>query len=195
MEHEARKTYSQQQLQQLHASSARDTSPQQAAAAPQATQQQHLLASGMGDFVDGVVADATLKLARTRKEAMVSFVDDLLADATQQQQRQQGGHGGPDPPAAATPDAAATQRAGTTDQASTSASAARPAGSGSSRGGGRRGGSKPAWALSAGEATSLEEAEEAELLAFAEGLDLEGFLGGMEDPDGELRDAVQVRVG
>ena len=41
----------------------------------------------------------------------------------------------------------------------------------------RRAAAKPAWAMSAAEAEAKEAEEEAEVLAFVEGLDLEGFLG------------------
>ena len=51
---------------------------------------------------------------------------------------------------------------------------------------------KPAWALSTAEVEGQKEAEEAELLAFAEELDFDAFMASLDDA--ELKETLQVCV-
>ncbi|GIL74755.1 hypothetical protein Vretimale_2391 [Volvox reticuliferus] len=106
--------------------------------------------------------------------SMNSFVDDLLKQAT-----------------------LALESPGRTDgtkDASTSAAAAASTPSGAI-GGGRKGRSsnKPAWALTEDEVSKLEDAEEEELLKFADELDFDAFMSALDDP--ELQECVKASSG
>ncbi len=136
-------------------------------------------AEDVTDFVDGLMFEATSRLAASRPEhaAMSSFVDDLLREATTVLE----------PPTSARSD-----RADGTASASASASAGaagqRAGGrSGSAGGAGAKGAGRPAWALSCDQAERLEDAEEEELLRFTEGLDFDSFVSSLDD--------VQLQVG
>jgi hypothetical protein len=103
---------------------------------------------------------------------MVSFVDEVVREAASATATTELPE-----PLSSSPD-----RADATAQA-TPSGAPRPSVSAQGRRGKAGKAAKPAWALSPAAAEELEEAEEAELLAFAEELDLDGFLAALDDPD------------
>ncbi|GLC59627.1 hypothetical protein PLESTB_001509700 [Pleodorina starrii] len=136
-------------------------------------------ASGGGAAADDDVAAS--------KASMLSFVDDLLKEATFALECAS-------PTATRTDGTRDASTSGATGAASAAAAAAptpRSAGGGSRKG--RGGGSKPAWALTEAEVAQLEDAEEEELLKFADDLDFDSFMAALDDP--ELQDCVKAGCG
>lgn len=129
--------------------------------------------------MEEVVGEANQKLTATSKVAMASFVDDLFSEAAGALAL-----GGEDEEAAG--------RADGTAEASTSAAAAaggaKPGAAKAAAAGGRKvrvasAAGKPAWALSSEQVEKLEEAEEEELLKFADDLDFDNFMSSLDDPE------------
>ncbi|KAG2484998.1 hypothetical protein HYH03_016202 [Edaphochlamys debaryana] len=150
-----------------------------AAAAEKAAVEKARLAatSSADDFVNALVGEASKTLHGTSRAAMVDFVEGLVQEA-----KQLGASGAMPAEAGAGAGAAAEGRGDGTAAAGPSGKdrEARPASRG--RPGTSSGGkAKPAWALTAEKLAELEAAEEEELLAFADGLDIDGFLASLED--------------
>ena len=133
------------------------------------------------DFVEQLCMEATASLA-TRKAATVTATAGALI----------GGSTKASPPA----EAAAAAAPELIAEASTSESVARQeggrgaGGKGGKKHGGGGGGSKPAWALSEGEAAVVQDEEEMQLLSFAEQLDFDSFIDKLDDV--ELQDTFKV---
>ncbi|EFJ46762.1 hypothetical protein VOLCADRAFT_92897 [Volvox carteri f. nagariensis] len=125
----------------------------------------------------------------TSKASMLSFVDDLLKEATLTLESPSGRTDG-------TKDASTSGGGSATVAAAAAAASSTPrtaAGGGrKGHGGGGGGGSanKPAWALTEEEVSKLEDAEEEELLKFADDLDFEAFMAALDDP--ELQECVKA---
>ncbi|KAG2449424.1 hypothetical protein HYH02_005571 [Chlamydomonas schloesseri] len=165
-------------------------SPAAAAAAAEAARKRQELTAGVSGFVEEVVGEANQKLTATSKVAMASFVDDLFSEAAGALAL-----AGDDDSGA---EAVAGGRADGTAEASTSAAAAKPGAAGAKAAGGRKvrvgsAAGKPAWALSSEQVEKLEEAEEEELLKFADDLDFDSFMASLDDP--ELQESVQALRG
>ncbi|GIL48219.1 hypothetical protein Vafri_4901 [Volvox africanus] len=109
-----------------------------------------------------------------------SFVDDLFQQATLAL----------DSPGRTDGTKDASTSAAVGPAAATSSATPHSAAGGSRKG---RGSSKPAWALTEDEVVKLEDAEEEELLKFADELDFDAFMSALDDP--ELQECVKASSG
>lgn len=130
------------------------------------------------DFVDQLCMEATASLAMRKAAAipMPATAGTLAGGSTK---------ANPPAEAAVAPELLA--------EASTSESVPRQEGGRSANGKSAKkqgGGSKPAWALSEGEAAVVQDEEELQLLSFAEQLDFDSFIDKLDDV--ELQDTFKV---
>ncbi|GLI69458.1 hypothetical protein VaNZ11_014072 [Volvox africanus] len=115
--------------------------------------------------------------------SMNSFVDDLFQQATLALYSPGRTDG--------TKDASTSAAVAAVGPAAVTSSATPRSAAGGSRKG--RGSSKPAWALTEDEVVKLEDAEEEELLKFADELDFDAFMSALDDP--ELQECVKASSG